>query len=415
VSDAASFHSTWSNLARIGRHPETGGYRRYAWTEPDLLLREWFAAAAAERGLHMVEDGNGNQFAWWGDPARGDAVLTGSHLDSVPDGGAYDGPLGVVSGFAALDALRTKGFQPARPIGVANFVDEEGSRFGIACAGSRLLTGALPPERARALRDRDGHTLADVLRRLGRDPDRLGADADLLGQIGTFVELHVEQGRGLVDQAAAVGVASAIWPHGRWRFEFRGRADHAGTTRMDDRHDPMLTYAMTALAANKQARLADARATFGRVDVEPGGTNAIPSLVRAWLDARAADESTVAGLVRAVQRQAVERARRDGTSVQVEAESVSRATTFDAELRDRVAAAVAGPSHATVPVLPTSAGHDAGILSSAGVPTAMLFVRNPTGVSHAPDEYAEPADCEAGIAALARVLEDLAGPPDPGT
>ena len=415
MSDAASFHSTWSNLARIGRHPETGGYRRYAWTEPDLLLREWFAAAAAERGLHMVEDGNGNQFAWWGDPARGDAVLTGSHLDSVPDGGAYDGPLGVVSGFAALDALRTKGFQPARPIGVANFVDEEGSRFGIACAGSRLLTGALPPERARALRDRDGHTLADVLRRLGRDPDRLGADADLLGQIGTFVELHVEQGRGLVDQAAAVGVASAIWPHGRWRFEFRGRADHAGTTRMDDRHDPMLTYAMTALAANKQAQLADARATFGRVDVEPGGTNAIPSLVRAWLDARAADESTVAGLVRAVQRQAVERARRDGTSVQVEAESVSRATTFDAELRDRVAAAVAGPSHATVPVLPTSAGHDAGILSSAGVPTAMLFVRNPTGVSHAPDEYAEPADCEAGIAALARVLEDLAGPPDPGT
>jgi N-carbamoyl-L-amino-acid hydrolase len=415
VSDAASFHSTWSNLAGIGRHPETGGYRRYAWTEPDLLLREWFAAAAAERGLPIVEDGNGNQFAWWGDPARGDAVLTGSHLDSVPDGGAYDGPLGVVSAFAAVDALRTKGFQPARPIGIANFVDEEGTRFGIACAGSRLLTGSLPPEQARALRDRDGHTLDDVLRRLGRDPERLGADGDLLGQIGTFVELHVEQGRGLVDEGAAVGVASAIWPHGRWRFEFRGRADHAGTTRMDDRHDPMLTYAMTALAANKQARLADARATFGRIEVEPGGTNAIPSLIRAWLDARAADESTVAGLVRTVQRQAVERARRDGTSVEVESESVSRATTFDAELRDRVVAAVAGSSEATVPVLPTGAGHDAGILSTAGVPTAMLFVRNPTGVSHAPDEYAERADCEAGVAALARVLEDLAGPPDPGT
>ncbi|HEU0289064.1 MAG TPA: allantoate amidohydrolase [Nocardioidaceae bacterium] len=414
MSDAA-FHSTWTDLSGIGRDAGTGGYRRYVWTDPDLQLREWFAAAAAERGMALVEDGNGNQFAWWGDPSGGDAILTGSHLDSVPDGGAFDGPLGVVSGFAAVDALRTKGFQPTRPIVVANFVDEEGARFGIACAGSRLLAGTLEPERARALRDRDGVTLDEVLRRRGRDPERLGADPELLGRIGTFVELHVEQGRGLVDEDAAVGVASAIWPHGRWRFEFHGRADHAGTTRMDDRQDPMLTYAMTALAANKQARLADARATFGRIDVEPGGTNAIPSLVRAWLDARAADESTVAGLVEVVKRQAVERAGRDGTRVEVEAESVSPATTFDAALRDRVAAAVAGPDRIDVPILPTGAGHDAGVLSLAGVPTAMLFVRNPTGVSHAPEEYAEAADCEAGVVALARVLEELAGSSGPGT
>ena len=414
MSDAA-FHSTWTDLSGIGRDAGTGGYRRYVWTDPDLQLREWFAGAAAERGMDLVEEGNGNQFAWWGDPSGGDAVLTGSHLDSVPDGGAFDGPLGVVSGFAAVDALRTQGFQPTRPIVVANFVDEEGARFGIACAGSRLLAGTLEPERARALRDRDGVTLDEVLRRRGRDPERLGADPELLGRIGTFVELHVEKGRGLVDEGAAVGVASAIWPHGRWRFEFHGRADHAGTTRMDDRHDPMLTYAMTALAANKQARLADARATFGRIDVEPGGTNAIPSLVRAWLDARAADESTVAGLVEVVKRQAIERAGRDGTRVEVEAESVSPATTFDAALRDRVAAAVAGPDRIDVPILPTGAGHDAGVLSLAGVPTAMLFVRNPTGVSHAPDEYAEAADCEAGVVALARVLEDLAGSTGPDT
>jgi beta-ureidopropionase / N-carbamoyl-L-amino-acid hydrolase len=405
----------WDDLAGVGRDPTTGGYHRAAWSDPDLILREWFTGEAERRGMRVVEDGNGNQFAWWGDPAggdraRADAVLTGSHLDSVPDGGAYDGPLGVVSAFAAVDALRTKGFQPAKPIVVANFVDEEGTRFGTACAGSRLLTGALAPDRARALRDGDGRTLDEVLRQRGRDPERLGADPELLGRIGRYVELHVEQGRGLVDEGAAVGVASAIWPHGRWRFEFRGRADHAGTTRMADRQDPMLTYAMTALAANKQARLADARATFGRVEVHPGGTNAIPSRVRAWLDARAADEDTVSVLVGTIRRLAVERAGRDGTSVEVEAESVSAATTFDASLRDRVAAAVAGPDRVPVPVLPTGAGHDAGILSAAGIPTAMLFVRNPTGVSHAPEEYAEPADCEAGVAALARVLEDLAGP-----
>jgi beta-ureidopropionase / N-carbamoyl-L-amino-acid hydrolase len=414
-----TLHAMWDDLAGVGRDPTTGGYHRSAWSDPDLTLREWFTGEADRRGMSVVEDGNGNQFAWWGDPTGGDptgggpaggAVLTGSHLDSVPDGGAYDGPLGVVSAFAAIDALRTKGFQPARPLGVANFVDEEGTRFGIACAGSRLLTGALAPDRARALRDGDGRTLDEVLRQRGRDPERLGADPELLGRIGHYVELHVEQGRGLVDEGAAVGVASAIWPHGRWRFEFRGRADHAGTTRMADRRDPMLTYAMTALAANKQARLADARATFGRVDVHPGGTNAIPSRVRAWLDARAADEDSVRILVGTIRRLAEERAGRDGTRLEVEAESVSAATTFDVALRERVAAAVAGPDRVAVPVLPTGAGHDAGILSAAGIPSAMLFVRNPTGVSHAPEEYAEPADCEAGVAALARVLEDLAGP-----
>jgi beta-ureidopropionase / N-carbamoyl-L-amino-acid hydrolase len=411
VPDESTLPSMWADLSDVGRDPGTGGYRRYAWSDVDLSLREWFAGEADRRGMSLVEDGNGNQFAWWGDPAAGDGVLTGSHLDSVPDGGAYDGPLGVVSAFAAVDLLRAKGFAPARPLGIANFVDEEGTRFGIACAGSRLLTGSLDPGKARALRDRDGQTFDEVLRRRGRDPERLGAEPELVGRIGRFVELHVEQGRGLVDSGAAVGVASAIWPHGRWRFEFHGRADHAGTTRMADRQDPMLTYAMTALAANKQARLADARATFGRIEVRPGGTNAIPSLVRAWLDARAPDEPTVAAMVKRISRLATERAERDGTRVDVESESVSRAVEFDAGLRDRVATAAAGPGGATVPVLPTGAGHDAGVMSTAGVPTAMLFVRNPTGVSHAPDEYAEPADCEAGVAALARVLEDLAGEP----
>jgi beta-ureidopropionase / N-carbamoyl-L-amino-acid hydrolase len=404
----ATLQAMWDDLLPIGRDRDTGGYRRDAWSDADLAMREWFTGEAGRRGMAQTEDGNGNQFAWWGDPADGDAVLTGSHLDSVPDGGAYDGPLGVVSGFAAVDVLRTNGFEPARPIGVANFVDEEGTRFGVPCAGSRLLTGTLPAERARALRDRDGRTLDEVLHSRRRDPEQLGPDPELVGRIGTFVELHVEQGRGLVDEDAPVGVASAIWPHGRWRFDFHGRADHAGTTRMADRRDPMLTYAMTVLAANKQARLADARATFGRVEVEPNGTNTIPSLVRAWLDARGSDKDTVASMVATIQRLASERADRDGTRIAFEAESISGMTTFDAAVRQRIVNAIAKPDDRPVPVLPTGAGHDAGILSAAGVPTAMLFVRNPTGVSHAPDEYAEPADCEAGVVALARVLEDLA-------
>lgn len=397
-----SFQAMWAALAPVGQDATTGGYRRFAWNDADMTCREWFAGEAARRGMPCLSDGNGNLFAWWGDPQAGDAVLTGSHLDSVPDGGAFDGTLGVVSAFAAVDAMRARGVQPGRPLGIASFVDEEGARFGVACAGSRLLTGALAPERALALRDREGASLADVLRRRGRDPEAVGPAPELLDGIGCFVELHVEQGRGLVHAGAPVGVASSIWPHGRWRFDFHGRGDHAGTTAMEDRADPMLTFAMTALAANKQARLAGARATFGRVEVHPNGTNAIPSQVRAWLDARAPKEHTLVGLVDAVARQAGERAARDGTEVSVEAESMSAAVGFDAQLSDRVSAELGG-----VPVLGTGAGHDAGVLQAFGIPSAMIFVRNPTGVSHAPEEYAEVSDCLAGVEALATVLEAL--------
>jgi N-carbamoyl-L-amino-acid hydrolase len=234
----------------------------------------------------------------------------------------------------------------------------------------------------------------------GLSPD-LGRAA-WLDRVGCFVELHVEQGRDLVDRNAAIGVASEIWPHGRWRFDFRGEANHAGSTRMEDRHDPMLTYAMTALAANKQARLAGERATFGRLEVAPNGTNAVPSRVTAWLDARCSTDDAVASLVAEITRQGMQRAERDGTALEVTAESVSGAVFFDGDLAGRIA------SPAGWPIIPTAAGHDAGILSAAGIPTAMLFVRNPTGISHSPSEYAETADCLAGVQALADTLERLA-------
>ena len=396
------FVSMWESIEGIGRNPDSGGYRRFVWNDADHTLREWFADQAHHRKLDLHVDRNGNQWAWWGDPAAGNALAVGSHLDSVPDGGAFDGPLGVVSAFAAVDLLRERGVRPVRPVAVVNFVDEEGARFGVACAGSRLLTGALDPGTARSLRDRDGRTMDEVLRRVGRDPGELGRDDRLLASIGSFIELHVEQGRWLVDQDAAIGVASAIWPHGRYRLEFTGAANHAGTTGMSDRHDPMLTYAMTALAANKQARLAGARATFGRLEVSPNGTNAIPSRVLAWLDARAADEATLTALLSEVERQATARAARDGTGVRLVPESVAPPVRFDPALRERLASLLGG-----APELPTGAGHDAGVLSGAGIPAAMLYVRNPTGVSHAPEEHADEGDCLAGVDALATVLADL--------
>jgi N-carbamoyl-L-amino-acid hydrolase len=255
----------------------------------------------------------------------------------------------------------------------------------------------MPLEDALRLKDRDGVAVEEAL------PGTSGA-LDL-SRVGCFLELHVEQGRDLVDRGHAVGVASEIWPHGRYRFDFTGQANHAGTTRMEDRHDPMLSYAMTALAAAKQARLAAARATFGRIDVAPNGTNAVPSRVTGWLDARAASDEALAALVEDISRQATERAGRDGTSLVVTPESVSGSVAFDASLAARLAADHAGGDW---PIIPTQAGHDAGILSAAGIPTAMLFVRNPTGVSHSPDETASMADCLVGVEALADSLERLA-------
>ncbi len=391
----------WRDLTPVGRSADSGGYFRQPWTSAESELREWFTAECASRGLEVETDGIGNQVAWWrADGATGPGVLTGSHLDSVLDGGAYDGPLGVVSALAAIDLLRERGFEPTRPIGVSVFVEEEGSRFGRACLGSRLVTGATTWDDACELQDRDGVFLADAVAAAGLDPS---TGLVSLAEVGCFVELHVEQGRDLVDRDAQVGVASQIWPHGRWRYDFRGEANHAGTTRMADRHDPMLTYAMTALVANKQARLADQRATFGRIAVEPNGTNAVPSRVTAWLDARASSEDTLSDMVGEIAWQSRERAERDGTSLTVTAESVSGSVVFDPELADRLAGI------GDWPVIATQAGHDAGILSAAGIPTAMLFVRNPTGISHSPAEQAAMDDCLAGVEALADVLTELAG------
>ena len=392
-------------MAAIGRNAESGGYRRYAWTAADAECRDWFRDEAKARGLTYEIDRNGNQWAWLGDPVAGDAVVTGSHLDSVPDGGAFDGPLGVTSAFCAIDALRVRGARPRRPLGVVNFADEEGARFGLACVGSRLTAGQLDPRQARELRDGDGVTLAAAMEKAGYDPEAIGPDPERLARVGAFVELHIEQGRALDVRGDTVGVASAIWPHGRWRFDFRGEANHAGTTRLDDRHDPMLTYATTVLAARKRARVTGALATFGKVAVEPNGVNAIASLVRGWLDSRAADEDTLAEVVAAIEQAAKERGERDGVAVDVVRESFTPVVEFAHELRDTLAALVGGG--APVPVLPTGAGHDAGILSAA-VPTAMLFVRNPTGVSHSPAETAAEDDCVAGVTALADVLEGLA-------
>nr|WP_197977646.1 allantoate amidohydrolase [Plantibacter sp. CFBP 8798] len=388
-------------ITGVGVDPARGGYSRHVWTPAEFELREWFTARAARLGLDVETDRNGNLWAWWGAPGP-DAVVTGSHLDSVPGGGAFDGPLGVVSALDAVARLQATGFQPSRPVAVVVFAEEEGSRFGVACLGSRLLSGAITADAARALTDADGVTVAEAAAAAGLAPEHLGRDGEALGRVGLFIELHVEQGRGLIDLGSPTAVASSILAHGRWRLRVSGQGNHAGATGMRERRDPVVAAARAVLAV-EQAALAtdDARATVGRLRIVPGGTNVIASEVDAWVDARAATDAATRALVADIESRVQEAVAGSGCTAELVEESWSGVVEFDPELAARLAGTLGG-----VPLLPTGAGHDAGVLNGA-VPTAMVFVRNPTGVSHSPEEFAEADDCVAGVEALETLLRSV--------
>ena len=248
--------------------------------------------------------------------------------------------------------------------------------------------------------------MAEAWTAAGRDPSTMGPDPEALRRVAAFVELHVEQGKALAlapdgtedltDRHRAVAIGTDIWPHGRWRIDLPGEANHAGTTRLVDRRDAMLGFAAVVQDTRSYAAELGCVATVGKVVVEPGGVNAVPSHVTAWLDARGVDEAAVRATVAGVLGTAE---RFDATHRE---ESWTPPTRFDAGLVSRLSGILPDAPH-----LGTGAGHDAGILATHGIPTAMLFVRNPTGISHSPVEHAEPADCHDGVAALTAVVTDL--------
>lgn len=398
----------------VGRDPRRGGYSRPVFSDAELDLRSWFIEQAQRRGLDVETDRNGAIWAWWGSPSSSgpEALVTGSHLDSVPGGGAFDGPLGVASALAAVDKLRGRGITAGeggtRPLAVTVFPEEEGSRFGVACLGSRLMSGAIDADRARSLTDGDGITFAEAAARNGLDPEHLGADPQKLDRVGQFVELHVEQGRGQIDLGPAdsvensVAIGTSILGHGRWKFTVSGQGNHAGTTLMSDRADPMIAAARIVLAVQQvAAKQEGARATIGRLQPLPGGTNVIASTVQMWMDVRHPDDAVTAGLVETIHGKAQIAAANEGCMVRLTEESYSNTVHLDSALQSRL--------HELLPQAPslaTGAGHDAGVLAAV-VPSAMLFVRNPTGISHSPEEWVERDDADIGAEALADVLEGL--------
>ena len=402
------------------------GMQRYAWTMQEAWLRTWFAAQMLSRGFDVRVDHAGNQWAWIGSEPSPDnpGVSVGSHMDSVPDGGAFDGPLGVISAIVAYDAAVARGWHPECPLAIVHFHDEEGARFSIACFGSRVLTGALPRARALSCSDMEGISVKEAMGSFARSlaqvqrearhsralggmsedlirsavaasqapgPEEFGAQPGLLSSLGAHVELHVEQGSQQHADGIPVAVADAIWAHGRWRIDITGIANHAGSTPMLERDDAMVAFAQLVQAARQEAIRCNARATIGRVHVIPNGVNVIASHVNCWLDCRAADPNAVwqvvSGLASGFPLMAFQR------------ESWTDRTEFSVPLRNELADGLAHTE-----ILGTAAGHDAGILQNAGVPSGMLFVRNHTGASHTPDEFATLDDCAAGVQACVQAI-----------
>ncbi len=315
-------------------------------------------------------------------------VWTGSHLDSVPMGGRFDGALGVVAGLEAVERLRDEPLE--RSLAVVAFRDEEGVRFGRGFFGSRALCGQLDPDELEA-RDRDGTRVREAVAQLGLEPPPHGGWLE--PRPAAFVELHIEQGPVLERRGAALGLVTGIVAMARFAREFRGSTGHAGTTPMEARDDALCRAAEYVLRVRAAAEaVAGAVATVGELDVHPGAVNVIPESVRLTVDVRAPDRGRLDALLRAL-------------------------GADDAPTRDDVVmsgAPLAALRNAGVwcgvPLveLPSGAGHDAAILASAGVPTAMLFVRSLAGgVSHSPRERSSAADISVAVDVLTETLRAL--------
>ncbi|MDX6532903.1 MAG: beta-ureidopropionase / N-carbamoyl-L-amino-acid hydrolase [Gaiellales bacterium] len=380
------FESWFEELAGIG-HTDTG-WNRVAWTPLEAEARAWFTQTATSLGLEVRQDGAGTLWAVTEDAVAGPWVCAGSHLDTQPDGGAYDGALGVVSALEAAATLLESGAPRRHPLAVVAFVDEEGARFRTPTFASLAITGQLEIDRVLEV-------MGDAPAIYGVTRDSLARSREQLDHVRSFFEIHVEQGRSLVDRSLALGVADVLAPRQRWRVEFTGEANHAGTTAMAGRRDALLPAAQFVLAVDEVARANDGGVgTVGRVEVSPGSTNSIPGHVAVSLDVRALEGPAVDRMVGELQSRFPD--------AEFSRESANAGARFDDGLRGRL---YESASARDVPAgdLPSYAGHDAGILAPF-VPSAMLFVRNPTGASHTPSESAADEDCVAAVQVLTDAL-----------
>jgi allantoate deiminase len=381
--------------------------------QPDATTRTFLSApmrdvharltAWMERaGMRVEVDAAGNLRGVYAAAPDRPRLLIGSHLDTVPDAGAFDGILGVVLGVALVDLLDRASWPYS--IEVIGFSEEEGVRFGIPFIGSRALVGQVDAALLDR-RDARGASVREAIAAFGLEPNRL-PDARSDAALG-YLEFHIEQGPVLDALGLPLGVVTAIVGQTRARVTFTGSANHAGTTPMTARRDALAAAAeWIGLVEAEASRVADLVATTGRLDVSPGATNVVPGLAVASLDVRHVDDDARRVAVERLLTAARSIGERRGIEVATSIDLDQASVPMDTALTERLAAAVARAG-SRVHRMPSGAGHDAMVLAPV-MPTAMLFVRSPGGVSHHPDERVDEADVAAALAAGHELLEDLA-------
>jgi ureidoglycolate amidohydrolase len=383
---------------------------RVVFSEADRRARAYVKQLCLDAGLRIREDAIGNTFARWeGSDHTLAPVGTGSHIDAIPNAGLYDGCVGVLGGLEAIRVLQELGFKPRRSIELVIFTAEEPTRFGIGCLGSRMMAGVLTPTQARKLCDKDGQGLEDLRANAGFTGS-LESVAQPTGCFSQFIELHIEQGPLLENEAIQLGLVTHIAAPASVRVVIEGEGGHAGGRLMPGRKDALVAAAELVLAleaAAKSSGAIDTVATVGVCDVFPGAVNSIPSRVRLETDIRDVDGARRDRVLDSLQATCDQVACRRGVAVTTELVNADPPATCDpgvlATLEE--AAQAAGKSYKK---MVSRAYHDS-LFMARLAPIAMLFIPCRGGISHRPDEYASPESIGAGVHVLSRTLAALAG------
>jgi N-carbamoyl-L-amino-acid hydrolase len=393
------------DVARFGAQP-TGGITRTSFSGADRQVRAWLAQQAVDAGLTMRTDGIGNIFLRVAGGGAGPPVWMGSHLDTVPDGGGFDGALGSLAALEAARRLAEERVPLRRPVEVAIFADEEGNYHHL-CGSTALVRGYSADELA-TIRGRDGDLLVDALAAMGWDPQAATRVTIAPGSVHAFVELHIEQGAVLESEAVQIGVVTGIVGLGGGELVFTGRQDHAGTTPMPMRQDALRGAAdlITRLPAVTASVSDAAVATCGVIETQPGATNVVPGLCRLQLDFRDPDRDRLLALEQAIVTAAEQAAGRHGVEVTYRRQSITDPVALDQRIQAVIESAARRLGLSTLR-LPSGAGHDAQNLAKVA-PTAMVFVPSVAGRSHAPAELTTWDDVGNGANVLLATVSELA-------
>ncbi len=392
-------------LARLGTVPGRPGINRPSFSDADMAGRRYFMVRCREAGLSTMLDPVGNVIARWA-VGSGPPVIAGSHLDTVPDGGVYDGTLGSCAALEAVRVMRAAGITPARPIEVVATADEEG-RFG-GMLGSQALSGQIDPAWLEHATDADGVRLVDAMRAQGLAPECYAEVARPPGSVHAFVELHIEQGPILSAAGLEIGIATGVSGCFNWTVTLTGVANHSGTTPMQHRRDAFAGLA--AFASRIPAIVADVgseqtRLTIGKVELLPNFPHTIPGKASFSIIGRDTEEAVMRAIAEACRRELEEAARAHGLDLSLQEESWLAPVLLDATLAERLGALSRGCGYRTT-MMPSGAGHDAQTMQHR-CPAGLIFVPSTGGISHAPDEHTPWADVERGANLVLHALVDL--------